>query len=87
MSKQRTLSEAQFKKLIRSMARKAIKEQAQRRTKAKRLHEAKKKAAAAKRAKQQAPQKITAKQLREMVRESIVDCLNEELDKKLKTNK
>lgn len=66
------LNEAQFKQLVRNMARKALKEHAE------------KKAATTKTAQKR---KITKEQLREMVQDTILECLEEELDRKLQEKK
>lgn len=76
--KEQKLNENQFKKVVRAMARKAIKEHVAKKAAAKKkLSESKKRAAG--------KQKISAKQLREMVRDSILECLEEELDQRSAT--
>ena len=87
--KEQKLNESQFKKVVRAMARKAIKEHFVKKEAAvAKLNEAKKKKAALKEGKQTpSSQKITKDQLREMVRDSILECLEEELDNRIKAKK
>jgi len=80
-NKEAKLNEAQFKEVVRRMARKAIKEHVARKTAAKaKLNEGNKN-------RKPAPKKISKNQLREMVRDSILECLEEELDTRLKAKK
>ncbi len=77
VKKEQTLNEAQLKKVVRAMARKAIQEHVASKKKNAALKEGKK-------LEKPKSQKITKTQLREMVRDSILECLEEELDKRMK---
>ena len=85
---ERRLNEAQFKKVVRQMARKAITEHiAKKKAAAVKLNEARRRQAAATAAKPAQTKKITKDQLREMVRDSILECLEEELTKRTSAKK
>lgn len=80
---EKKLNEAQFKKIVRQMARKAIKEQIAKKKSAKLQESAKQQQSAGK----PKVQKITKTQLREMVRDCILESLEKELDKRISNKK
>jgi hypothetical protein len=87
MSKERKLNEAEFRKVVRAMVQTTIKEQATRKASQK---PSKPKAAAIKESAQpEKPKgaKLSVAQLREMVQDTVLETLEEELDRMLEKKK